>query len=163
MTRYARGLIIVISLMEEFLGLPVSLDLADGSVIEGVIQEIDEARQVLILSGATSLRGDQNGREVSVIPGRLEIFGSDILNIELQDIFPVAPSDTKKKASVVASNKGSPLKKAAGMEWAKDDIRKIKSEDFDFQSNLKLFDKKQIFSEIKVKILLSPCASYPLH
>lgn len=39
----------------------------------------------------------------------------------------------------------------AASEWSRDDVRRYKDEDFDFQANLNLFNKAKIFSEIQAQ------------
>lgn len=136
--------------MEQFLGQRVSLHLADDTVLQGTIAEVDEARQVLKLSGASSHGEGAKGR--NVFPGLLEVLAADIINIDfihVDDHLPTPPMALLPAVSSSASSTGKSTKtRSRNSEWAKDDIRRIKGEDFDFQSNLKLFNKEQIFSEI---------------
>lgn len=132
--------------MKQFVGQRVSLDLADDTTLLGSISEVDEVRQVLKLSGASSKTQVNGKMEMMVFPGLLEVLAADIVNIDFIQEEPIrAPTALSAAASPKSSSRNQ-----KNSDWAKDDIRKIKQEDFDFQSNLKLFNKQQIFSEIQV-------------
>lgn len=172
--------------MDQYLGLRVRLALSDGAIMEGQIMEVNEATQTLLLSGVTC----ENSGHITRYPGLLEVFGSDICELEvlptsseaihlsnllapIRSSFgagcrngptrsPVKDNDVGnidlrlmeplRSSTGARSRNGSP-RKAAKNSWNADDVRKIKSEEFDFQANLRLFDKQKVFSEIKVLII----------
>lgn len=135
--------------MDSFVGLLVALELRDGAQMEGVIVGLDEPRQLITLS---DVRCTNHGTTVKY-SGLLEVYGGDITNIEVikspASARPVSPQvPPSPSRSQGRSRKG----KRTGVDgWQNDDVRSVKSIDFDFQSNLQLFDKKKVFSEIQVK------------
>lgn len=131
--------------MESFVGMRVRLDLLDGAVMEGLIGSLDEGKQLLTLSEVICQQPD--GQQIR-FPGLLEVFGSDICNIELlpSTTVAVSPSEINRPVSTTS------IKKKGATAWASDDVRAIKAaQDFDFQASLGLFDKSRVFGEIRAQ------------
>lgn len=132
--------------MESFLGYRVRLDLRDGASMEGIIDGLDEPGQLITLSEVTC----RTDGKVSKFPGLLEVFGGDVVNLE------ILPEPVKTPGS----KKSSPMKKKglskndswlAASRSKKDELAALKAEDFDFQANLQLFDKKKVFTQIRAE------------
>jgi hypothetical protein len=58
----------------------------------------------------------------------------------------VPPNTLSQNKSKHSTPQKTPKKDA---DWSRDDVRRYKTEEFDFQANLGLFDKKKIFQEIQ--------------
>lgn len=127
--------------LSSFEGLAVRLDLADGAQMEGIISTVDESSQLITLSNVSCLHNGSQKR----FPGLMEVFGADICNIEL--LSAPSPPVIPRPKTPLSVKKGKSGQKEG---WAADDVRAIKSQDFDFASNLQRFDKQKIFSEIQV-------------
>lgn len=115
--------------------------------MEGFITKLDETSQVLTLKDVVC----ENGGEAKRFPGLLEVFGSDIRSLEALPQIQEEDSNLPSTTSTPSKNK---KKLMGGKALTREEIKQIKSEDFDFESSLKRFDKQQIFADIQVYCLL---------
>lgn len=151
----------------EFVGWNVRVTTKNNSVIEGYVSEVNEADSRLILIDTEVFIGNKS-RQVELV----SVQGEDI--VDLQVISNATPASKQhiqtkskdKKAEYpltkdpailrTSSDKLSlasslhPLdSRRTAASWAPDNVKDFKNVDFDFQTNLQLFDKKKTFELLK--------------
>lgn len=150
----------------EFIGWQVQLTTKSGSVISGQVSEVNDSDSRLTLTDATIvLRG--KSRQVELV----SVQGEDIAELKVVSesstkemmmmskvptnsytsdpaIVHAKPSTGAMRTQQQPSVPSSPST-AIKNPWAFEDVKEIKKTDFDFQSNLLMFDKKKVFEELK--------------
>lgn len=131
--------------MDQFIGLRVHLDLLDGAKMEGLIRSVNEVSQILVLAEVVC----ENGGTVTQFPGFLEVFGADIVDVRVVADAPAPRLPPRLEARPASGAPGRASPKKPREAWAEEEVRQIKSQDFDFASSNRLFDKSRVFSEIR--------------
>ncbi|QLL34491.1 hypothetical protein HG536_0G03530 [Torulaspora globosa] len=125
--------------MSQFFGFGIRVELKDGKLIEGKIAKATSKgltlNEVKFGDGGTS-------QAFKVRASRLK---------DLK-VLSVATSKKEPKEQKLTQRSHS-----EGKDWQDDDVSKLKEqEDFDFQGNLRMFNKKDVFAELKQKDDVAP-------
>lgn len=107
----------------------------------------------LVMRGAAGRHGE------TVCFPRLELSGDQIQGIQAMQAPDKSPKkplrthqrDPAKTRDYAGSGSSPCVTTPKSSDWSKDDVHKYKVQDFDFQANLQLFDKKKVFSEIRAQ------------
>ncbi|RKP22466.1 hypothetical protein SYNPS1DRAFT_25782 [Syncephalis pseudoplumigaleata] len=119
---------------EAFIGLTVELTLNDGFTVQGIVSMVNPATQRLQL---------EHDRAETPLT---EATDSDVP----VDVRPRSARKKRTPKTVSKSRAGSHRHTTSDAnEWAAGDVNEFIEEDFDFQQNLILFDKKKVFEEIR--------------
>ncbi|CDK29793.1 unnamed protein product [Kuraishia capsulata CBS 1993] len=132
--------------MSQFVGYTLELILKDGPSIKGVVSKIEDKDVTLVDAIFT-------GKEENLIH-EITFSGKAIKDLIVFGL-PPKKKDKKQKvnaASTVESKKAPKKKKeeakSGNVDWGAFSVEKIKSEDFDFASNLQKFDKNEVFRQL---------------
>ncbi|KAL3233159.1 Enhancer of mRNA-decapping protein 3 [Nakaseomyces bracarensis] len=157
--------------MSQFVGYGVQLELKDGKVLEGKITKATS--KGLILSdvkfedGGTSqlfkIRASRlKDLKVTTVRQKNNRGANNNNNNNNYNINTNNGSSNNNNNNNVNSNSNNvsnanSVRHDNGTDWAHDDVSKIKlQDDFDFQSNLDMFNKKDVFAKLKQQDDIDP-------
>ncbi|OLL26006.1 Enhancer of mRNA-decapping protein 3 [Neolecta irregularis DAH-3] len=164
---------------KDFIGFGATLSLRDGAQVKGKIRDVDPASQTLYLDdvnihyvGPYKFRGSdildlsmfhiETPRSLdSPTPTRPTLTNTanpskspdqqfSKTNLESTQFRPrTAPQQQRKKTGARKTPRKAQIP-SDSEQWAHDDVENIlKAPDFDFESNLELFDKQKVFNDIR--------------
>lgn len=115
----------------------MELELKDGKVLEGRIERASEKGISL-----TDVVFSDGGKSQS-----FNVRASRLQDLKVLDM-PLGKMNQKAAKPAVKTNGSKPNN--ADIQWQHDDVTKIKEQDdFDFQGNLGMFNKKDVFAELR--------------
>ncbi|CCH57933.1 hypothetical protein TBLA_0A01340 [Henningerozyma blattae CBS 6284] len=165
--------------MSQFVGFGVQLELKDGKLIQGKIAKVTSKgltlHDVKFGDGGTSqafkVRASRlKDLEVLNVPKKHHMFFQQSSDNENNNTNSNSNTDANNSSnnngSNVTSNNSNSYgngshrydgKTNSNIDWQNDDVSKIKmQDDFDFQGNLRMFNKKDVFAQLKQNDSIKP-------
>lgn len=130
--------------MSEFVGFGVQVELKDGKLIQGKIAKATSKGLTL-----NEVRFGDGGTSQA-----FKVRASRLKNLNVLTVAPSKKDYREQKQQQQQQQQQSP---SDNIDWQNDDVMKLKQQDdFDFQGNLRMFNKKDVFAELKQRDEVAP-------
>ena len=132
-------------MFDEFNGLLAKVFLSSGDQVTGIISKVEQDGSFITLINA--MYTDKSGNKKNFAEKKVK--GSEVEDLELVEsassqLDNLPPTDTAQKST-------TPKRKETS-SWVQEDVKNIQNEEFDFERNLKLFDKAKFTQEQREKM-----------